>query len=687
MKNKAKKTLIFLLKYVIITVITILKGDVFLQNRIKELTDLLNDYSYRYYVLDAPAASDYEYDMLMRELVELEEKYPQYALPESPAKRVGGEALSQFEEVVHTVAMESLQDAFTESEVMDFGRRVGEAVGENEEFDIEPKIDGLSVSLEYENGAFVRGSTRGDGVTGENVTENLKTIKSIPLKLKKDISIEVRGEVFISRKDFAALNEQREENGLATFANPRNAAAGSLRQLDPKVAAGRKLDIFVFNVQRVDNISFSTHSESLQFLRELGFKVVENKVCKGIKAAYDMVLEIGEKRRNFSYDTDGAVIKLNNLQKREIMGSTAKAPRWAIAYKFPPEQKESTILDITIQVGRTGVLTPTAELEPVLVAGSTISRATLHNIDYIRQKDIKIGDKVLIQKAGDIIPEVVRVLKEKRTGDEKEFYMPARCPECGSLVEREEGESAYRCMGLDCKAQLLRHIIHFVSRNAMNIEGLGPSVIAQMLERNLIGCAADLYYVKANDIAAMDKMGEKSAENLILAIEASKKNDLGRLVYAFGIRHIGEKAGKLLAKRFKELDAIINAEMNELEQIDEFGEIMAKSVYSFFKDEKNLIAIERLREAGVNFSYMQADVEGGVLEGLTFVLTGTLPTYKREDAKEIIEGLGGKVSSSVSKKTSYVLAGEEAGSKLDKAQTLGVRIIDEDEFKSLCGID
>ncbi len=659
-----------------------------MKDRIVELTNLLNDYSYKYYVLDMPEVSDYEYDMLLRELVALEAKFPQYVMPESPTKRVGGAALSEFEEVLHTVSMESLQDAFDEGEVMEFGRRIAEATSDNEEFDVEPKIDGLSVSLEYENGVFVRGSTRGDGNRGENVTENLKTIKSIPLKLKKNIPyIEVRGEVFISRKDFAKLNEEREESGLATFANPRNAAAGSLRQLDPKIAAGRKLDIFVFNVQRADGVEFLNHGESLDFLRELGFKVVENRICKGIKAAFERVLEIGEERGKFSYDTDGAVIKLNDLKKRELMGSTAKAPRWAIAYKFPPEQKESTICDITIQVGRTGVLTPTAELEPVFVAGSTVSRATLHNIDNIRQKDIKIGDRVLIQKAGDIIPEVVRVLKEKRTGEEKEFYMPDRCPECGSAVVREEGEAAYRCMGLDCKAQLLRHIIHFVSRNAMNIDGLGPSVIAQMLERKLISCSADLYYVKAEDIASMDKMGEKSAENLLFALEESKKNDLGRLVYALGIRHIGEKAGKLLAKRFKTMDAIINAKKEDFEQIDEFGEIMAESVYTFFRDEKNLMAIERLRDAGVNFNYLQAESEGGIFDKMTFVLTGTLPTYKREEAKEIIESLGGKVSSSVSKKTSYVLAGEEAGSKLDKAQSLGINIIDEEEFKRLCKIE
>lgn len=658
------------------------------KNEITELTERLNEYSYKYYVLDEPTVSDYEYDMLLRRLSELEEKYPELALESSPTKRVGGKVLDGFEEVVHTAKMESLQDAFSEQEVSDFGRRITEFFGGEEEFNVEPKIDGLSVSLEYENGVFFRGSTRGDGLVGENVTENLKTVKSIPLKLKKEIPyLEVRGEVYISRRDFAALNESREEEGVPTFANPRNAAAGSLRQLDPKIAASRKLDIFVFNVQRIEGAEFKTHSESLDLLRELGFKVIENKVCKGIDKAYEYVLEIGKKRDELKHDIDGAVIKLNDIEKRTQIGSTAKAPKWALAYKFPAEQKETVVENISIQVGRTGVLTPAADLKPVFIAGSTVSRATLHNLDNIRDKDIRIGDRVIIQKAGDIIPEVVRVVSEKRTGDEKVFEMPEHCPVCGSAVVREEGEAAYRCMGLDCKAQLLRHIEHFVSRNAMNIEGLGPSIIAQMLERDLIGCAADLYYLDIQQVAMMDKMGMKSAQNLADALEKSKENDLGRLLFALGIRHVGEKAGKNLAKAFKTLDAVKAASVEEIESIEDFGHIMAISVYNFFKDEKNLASIERLREAGINFSYLGTESSDMRFAGKTFVLTGTLPTYKREEAKEIIESMGGKVSGSVSKKTSFVLAGEEAGSKLDKATQLGVTIIDEAEFKKMCDIE
>lgn len=657
------------------------------KEEIKKLTDELNEYSYKYYVLDEPSVSDYEYDMLLRKLSELEEKYPEFALSDSPTKRVGGKVLDGFEEVRHEVVMESLQDAFNEDEVADFGKRIKDFFSGDEEFNVEPKIDGLSVSLEYRNGEFFRGSTRGDGVVGENVTENLKTIKSIPLKLKKEIPyIEVRGEVFISKNDFAKLNEEREEEGLSTFANPRNAAAGSLRQLDPKIAAKRKLDIFVFNVQQAEGIEFKTHSESLGFLRSLGFKVVENKVFSGIEKAYEYVKEIGEKRESLKYDIDGAVIKLNNIKKRAEIGSTAKFPRWALAYKFPAEQKKTLLENISIQVGRTGVLTPAADLKPVFIAGSTVSRATLHNLDFIIEKDIRIGDTVVIQKAGDIIPEVVRVVKEARDGSEKEFKMPEVCPVCGSRVTREEGEAAFRCMGLDCKAQLARHIEHFVSRNAMNIDGLGPSIINKMLENGLIKCAADLYYIDKDEISKMDKMGDKSAENLIQALENSKQNDLGRLLFALGIRHIGEKAGKNLAKAFKSLDRLMNAQIEEIESVEDFGHIMAVSVYNFFRDEKNLESVERLRNANINFEHLENESTDTRFEGKTFVLTGTLPTYKREEAKEIIESLGGKVSGSVSKKTSFVLAGEEAGSKLEKAIALGVTVIDEETFKNMCGI-
>lgn len=654
---------------------------------INELTERLNRYSYEYYVLDAPTQSDYDYDMLMRRLVALEEQYPEFAYASSPTKRVGGEALEGFEEVRHEVPMESLQDAFSESEVLAFGERVKGVLGDGVSYNVEPKIDGLSVSLEYRDGELVRASTRGDGVVGENVTENIRTIGAVPLKLAKSLPyIEVRGEVYISKKRFAEINLAREEEGQSLFANPRNAAAGSLRQLDPKVAAKRGLDIFVFNIQRAEGIEYETHSQSLDILRELGFKVISNYVCSSLDEAYGRVAQIGEERSSLAYDIDGAVIKVNSIAARAVLGSTSKAPKWAIAYKFPPEQKMTRVLDITLQVGRTGVLTPTAELEPVVVAGSTVSRATLHNLDNIIQKDIRIGDRVLIQKAGDIIPEVVRVVEEERDGSEREFSMPLYCPVCGSSVVREDGEAAYRCTGMDCPAQLKRHIEHFVSRNAMNIDGLGPSIIEQLLSRKMIAHASDLYYLDASEIAEMDKMGEKSAAKLIAAIENSKSNDLSRLIYALGIRHVGERAGKLLAKHFGTLDELIAADEEQLVSIDEIGAIMAESIVKFFGDEKNLASIERLRDAGINFKASEQTSDDRRFEGKTFVLTGTLPTYKREEAKAIIEAMGGKVSGSVSKKTDYVLAGEEAGSKLDKANALGVEVIDEEKFKQMADI-
>ncbi len=659
-----------------------------MKQKIEELTKQLNKYAHEYYVLDNPSVTDYEYDMLLRELVALELAHPEFAMENSPTRRVGGKVLSGFEEVVHTVPMESLQDAFSAEELVEFDRRVNAVLGIDTVYNVEPKIDGLSVSLEYENGAFVRGSTRGDGVTGENITENLKTIGAIPMQLTEKVPyLEVRGEVYMPKKVFAALNEKRALDGEATFANPRNAAAGSLRQLDSKVTATRKLDIFVFNVQRAEGLSFETHSQSLDVLRRLGFKVTENRVVRGIDAACAAVSAIGEQRNTLSYDIDGAVIKVDNLADRTELGSTAKAPKWAIAYKYPPEQKETKVKDIVVQVGRTGVLTPAAELEDVFISGSTVSRATLHNLDNIRQKDIRIGDTVILQKAGDIIPEVVKSLPERRDGTQIVFEMPTHCPVCGSEVVREEGEAAHRCMGLDCPAQLARNIIHFVSRDAMNIDGLGESIVEQMLARGLIHSAADLYYIEAADIAQMDKMGDKSAENLIRAIETSKQNDLGRLVYALGIRHIGEKAGKVLAMRFKTLDALMAATEAELTAVGDIGVIMAKSILYFFEEEKNIETIEKLRRAGVNFAAAQRTDSDNRFEGKTFVLTGTLPTYKRDEAKAIIEARGGNVSGSVSKKTDFVLAGEEAGSKLDKAQALGVQIIDEAEFKQMAGIE
>ncbi len=654
------------------------------KNKIDELTDELSTYAYQYYVLDNPAVTDYEYDQKLRELAELEEQYPQFARQDSPTKRIGGAVLSAFETVVHEVPMESLQDAFSENEVIDFGMRLKTVLGGEVSYNVEPKVDGLSVSLAYENGRLVCGSTRGNGIVGENVTENIKTIHSVPLVLKEALPyLEVRGEVFIPRTAFVRLNEQRALKGESLFANPRNAAAGSLRQLDPKIAAARQLDIRVFNVQRIEGHAFQTHSESLDFLRTLGFKVIDNYVCDSIEAAYAHVQQIGERRADFAFDIDGAVIKLDTLDKRTILGSTAKAPRWALAYKFPAEQKTTRIRDISVQVGRTGVLTPAAELEPVFVAGSTVSRATLHNLDNIRQKDIRIGDMAVIQKAGDIIPEVVRILPEKRDGSEREFAMPHSCPECGSEVVREEGEAAYRCTGLDCPAQLLRNIIHFASRGAMNIEGLGPAIISQLLQRGLINSAADIYYLDAQEVAMMEKMGVKSAENLLAAIGNSKQNDLGRLIYALGIRHIGEKAGKILAREFGSLDALMAAAPIELICIEEIGTTMAASISQFFTEPHNLASVQRLREAGVNFYAQNALVTDRRFAGKTFVLTGTLPTYKRDDAKAIIEGFGGKVAGSVSKKTDYVLAGEEAGSKLTKARELGVTVIEEDEFHKM----
>jgi len=658
-----------------------------LKNRIEELTNLLNQYAHEYYVLDNPSVTDYEYDMLLRELVGLEKAYPQYALENSPSKRVGDKVLSGFETVTHTVPMESLQDAFSMEELTEFDKRVSAVIGMGTAYNVEPKIDGLSVSLEYENGAFVRGSTRGDGVTGENITENLKTIGAIPMQLKEAVPyLEVRGEVYMPKKVFAVLNEQRQQNGEATFANPRNAAAGSLRQLDSRITATRKLDIFVFNLQRAEGIAYQTHSQSLDILRRLGFKVIENRVVHGIEEACAAVDAIGKARSGLSHDIDGAVIKVDSIADRAELGSTAKAPKWAIAYKYPPEQKETKVKDIVVQVGRTGVLTPAAELEDVFISGSTVSRATLHNLDNIRQKDIRIGDTVILQKAGDIIPEVVKSLPDKRDGSEIIFEMPTHCPVCGAEVVREEGEAAHRCMGLDCPAQLARNIIHFVSRDAMNIDGLGESIVEQMLTRGLIRSAADLYYIEANEIAQMDKLGDKSADNLINAIEKSKQNDLSRLIYALGIRHIGEKAGKILAQRFKTLDNLMQASEEELTAIADIGGVMAKSILHFFGEEKNLETIEKLRSAGVNFTAEEKADADDRFAGKTFVLTGTLPTYKRDEAKKIIEERGGNVSGSVSKKTDYVLAGEEAGSKLDKAQALGIAIIDEEQFKEMAGI-
>ena len=653
--------------------------------RVEELTELLNYHNHKYYVDDSPEISDFEFDALLRELEELEEKNPELKKPNSPTMRVGGEAVTAFEEVIHAVPMQSLQKAFSKDEILDFDKRVRDVIV-NPEYVVEHKIDGLSVSLEYVDGEFMRGSTRGDGTVGEDVTENIKTIRSVPMKLKDKIPfLEVRGEVFLSRDNFNKINEALEVAEQPLFANPRNAAAGSLRQLDPKIAASRNLDIFVFNIQRIEGMAINSHTEGLQFLKEQGFKTILNdKSYTDIEDAYNEIINIGNERDKLYFDIDGAVVKVNDFSARAELGVTSKFPKWAIAYKYPAEKQTTVIRDIKIQIGRTGVLTPLAILDTVRIAGSNVSKATLHNLDYITEKDIRIGDTVVIEKAGDIIPAVVEVVTEKRTGNEKEFSMPELCPECGAAVVREDGEAAYRCTGVNCPAQRLRNIIHFVSRSAMDIDGLGPSIIEQMLERNLISTAADLYYLKAEDIADMDKMGEKSAQNLLSALEKSKTNPLYRLINAFGIRHIGEKAAKLIAAECKTLDNVMNATEEQLAEIDDIGGIMARSAVEYFNEPQTIEFIEKLTAAGVNcVDDSDANLIDNRFEKKVFVLTGTLEKYKRSEAGEIIEKFGGKTSSSVSKKTDYVLTGAEAGSKLEKAVKLGITVISEDEFEEM----
>ncbi len=652
---------------------------------INELREKINYHSKKYYTDDDPEITDFEYDALMRELKRMEAEHPELITPDSPTQRVGGAVLTEFEKVEHRVQMQSLNDVFSREEVLDFGRKTAAAV-ENPKYVTELKIDGLSVSLEYRDGVFFRGSTRGDGFVGEDVTENLKTIASIPLVLKEKLPyLEVRGEVFMPHKSFERLNALQEEREQKPFKNPRNAAAGSLRQLDSSIAAKRGLDIFVFNVQQIEGKTLYTHSESIEYLGKLGFKTIPiRRVFDTIDEAFGEALRIGESRGELDFDIDGAVIKVNSLAQREALGSTVKCPRWAVAYKYPAEKKETRLTDILIQVGRTGVLTPNAVLEPVRLAGTTVSRATLHNIDYIREKDIRIGDTVLVQKAGDIIPEVLEVIKEKRTGEEREFFMPDRCPVCGAEAVREEGEAAVRCTGGECPAQLARNIIHYTGRDAMDIEGLGPAVVNRLLDEGLIASVADLYTLKAEDLENLEKMGKKSAANLIEAIERSKENDLANLIFALGIRHVGSKGGKLLAMRFATLDNLIAASAEEIASVDDMGEITAESVKKFFAQEQNMDIVEKLRRAGVNFN-CRIENKSGAFDGLTFVLTGALPTLKRSEAAKLIEDNGGRVSSSVSKKTSCVLAGEDPGSKLDKANSLGVEVIDEEEFLKRLG--
>lgn len=652
-----------------------------IKKRSEELREIINYHNRRYYDMDEPEIEDFEYDMLIHELIDIEEKYPELLTADSPTHRVGGKADGQFTPVEHTVPMESLQDAFSFEDVYAFDKRVKSTVGQVK-YIVEPKIDGLSVSLEYENGLFKRGSTRGDGRIGEDVSANLRTIRAIPLKLDAELPrLEVRGEVYMPREIFSSLVEEQELKGEKVFKNPRNAAAGSLRQKDPKITAKRKLDIFTFNIQQIEGKELKGHKESLDYIKALGFNTVPFYTeCDDVEDVVAEINRIGEKRGSLPFDIDGAVIKVDDFSKRKEMGSTAKFPKWALAFKYPPEEKETTLLDIEINVGRTGVLTPTAVFEPTLLAGTTVSRATLHNQDFIDEKGICIGDRVIIRKAGDIIPEVLSVVSH--ADDAVPYRIPDICPSCGGKVTREEGEAALRCCNPDCPNQLLRNLIHFCSRDAMDIEGLGTAVLETLVKENLIRNAADIYLLKVSDIAKIERMGEKSGENLVNAINKSKENDLSKLVYALGIRHIGQKAAKLLSDKFGDIDSIISASVEEISSIDGFGEIMAQSVVDFFSHKESVELIERLKEYGVN-TVSKKEVKGNIFEGKTFVLTGTLPTMTRNEASEIIEQFGGKTSSSVSKKTDYVLAGEDAGSKLKKANDLGITVITEEEFRNM----
>lgn len=649
---------------------------------IQALREKLEMWSYQYYVLDEPTVEDYDYDMALRRLEELEAAHPELVTPDSPTQRVGGQALEKFQSVRHEVPLESLQDVFSLQELADFHQRVTAAV-EDAEFDVEPKIDGLSVALEYEDGVFVRGATRGDGQVGEDVTENLRTIQAIPLRLPERLPrLIVRGEVYMPKSVFHKLNEARELAGEKLFANPRNAAAGSLRQLDPKIAAQRQLSILVFNIQLAQGKSFTTHTETLDYLRSQRFKVVPYTLCRTVEDCGQQIAAIGEGREAYDFDIDGAVVKLNRLADRARLGSTAKFPRWAAAYKYPPEEKPARVLDIIVQVGRTGVLTPKALVEPVRLAGTTVQNVTLHNQDYITEKDIRIGDTVLVRKAGEIIPEVVSVLKEKRPEGTRPYRLPESCPVCGAPVERDEDGAHFRCTGAECPAQLLRTITHFASRDAMDIEGLGEAVVEALVNAELIHTPGDLYFLRLPDVAALERMGTKSAKNLLAAIERSKGQDLSRLLYAFGVRQVGQKAGKVLAQRFGTLEALERATLEELTAIPDVGEITARSLLEWLGRDQSQHLIQRLREAGVNMTSTLEPV-GTALAGQTFVLTGELSRFTRKEATEALEALGAKVSGSVSKKTSYVVAGEAAGSKLQKANELGVPVLSEEDLIKL----
>lgn len=656
------------------------------EKRVKELHALLNKYNYEYYVLDNPTVPDAEYDKLMKELIEIEQIYPDLQTTDSPSQRVGGQALDMFVKVEHSIPMLSLSNAFNEQDLRDFDRRVKQEVGQNVTYVCELKIDGLAVSLKYENGLFVQGATRGDGTIGEDITSNLRTIRSIPLRIKNNLTIEVRGEAFMPKKSFEQLNKMKEENGEEPFANPRNAAAGSLRQLDPKIAASRNLDIFLYSIANPEAIGIESHSEGLNLLDELGFKTnKERRTCSSIEEVIQYVSEWNEKRPTLPYEIDGIVIKVDNFEQQEQLGTTAKSPRWAIAYKFPAEEVITKLIDIELSVGRTGVVTPTAILEPVKVAGTTVQRASLHNEDLIKEKDIRIGDFVVIKKAGDIIPEVVSVVFDRRTGHEVEFQMPTHCPECEADLVRLDGEVALRCINPKCPAQIREGLIHFVSRDAMNIEGLGEKVISQLFRENLISDVADLYKLKKDQLLELERMGEKSVNNLLEAIEASKENSLEKLLFGLGIRHVGAKAAKTLAQHFGTMERLANATKEELTAIYEIGEKMADSIVTYFELPEVKELLKELESYGVNMTYNGLKPnnntnDSSVFSGKTIVLTGKLESLSRNEAKEKIELLGGNVTGSVSKKTDLVIAGADAGSKLTKANQLGIEVWDEDRF-------
>ncbi len=648
-----------------------------------QLRKILNENGYLYYVLDAPTMSDYEYDMLYRRLEELEAAHPEEIAPDSPTQRIGGKTLKGFAPYSHEVPLESLQDVFDDGEVADFCQRMEDALGPDAAYSIEPKVDGLSVALEYRDGVFVRGATRGDGRMGEDVTENLRTVRSIPMTLPEKLPrLIVRGEVYMARSVFQSINEERELRGKPLMANPRNAAAGSLRQLDPKICAERRLDIQVFNLQLAEGRTFTTHDETLEYLASQRFKTIPHRTLSGVAGCQTEIRRIGAERMAYPFDIDGAVVKVNNLSDREKLGSTAKFPKWAVAFKYPPEKKPSRVLDIVVQVGRTGVLTPKAVLEPVRLAGTTVTSATLHNQDYIAEKDIRIGDTAIVQKAGEIIPEILEVDLSKRPEGTKPYLLPEVCPVCGAPVRRDEDGAAVRCTGAECPAQLLRNLTHFASRDAMDIEGLGPAMVQQLVEAHLVSGPADLYSLRAEDLSRLERMGEKSAENLIEAIRKSKENDLSRLLYGLGIRQVGEKAASVLAARFRTLDALMAASVEDLTQIDDVGEITARCIVDYLSQPQARDLIGRLKDAGVNMESRQELVDER-FAGMTFVLTGTLSRFGRKEAQALIESRGGKAAGSVSKRTTYLVAGEDAGSKLKKAQELGIPVLTEDAFAKL----